>query len=438
VATRAPTASSAGATGRRALRAGPLALGLLAVVYLLIAALPAAPGSRVVPATAGGSPGWLLGPLRPFGLDAADGDAAGPLLYAGLWVALVLYALVVWRAGELSRRTVAYAVVGLHVLFLLAPPLLSQDVFSYIAYARLGAEHGLDPYTHAPLDIPRDAVFGFAGSKDAVSVYGPLFTLPSYALAPLGVAVAFWVLKAATAAASLGVVALVWRGAERLGRDPRGPALLVGASPLVLAHVVSAAHNEALVLLLTVAGVYAFLGGRPAAAGAWSTAAAGVKASAALVVPYLALASRPRMRRAVIGAVGAALGLLVLGLIGFGTNVFDAFSLLSSNQGRSSRLSLPYVAAKLTGVDRDAVRALFALAFAAVAAWTLWRTWRGADPIRMAGWATLAILLGSAWLVPWYLLWLLPLAALAFDRRLTIATLVLSGWVLAIGVPGIY
>ena len=36
----------------------------------------------------------------------------------------------------------------------------------------------------------------------------------------------------------------------------------------------------------------------------------------------------------------------------------------------------------------------------------------------MAGWATLAILLASAWLVPWYLLWLLPLVALAADRRL--------------------
>ena len=93
---------------------------------------------------------------------------------------------------------------------------------------------------------------------------------------------------------------------------------------------------------------------------------------------------------------------------------------------------------ELLGADRDFVRAVFALAFACVAAWTLWRTWRGADPLRMAGWATLAILLASAWLVPWYLLWLLPLVALAFARRLTIATLVLSGWVLAIGVPGIY
>jgi hypothetical protein len=85
------------------------------------------------------------------------------------------------------------------------------------------------------------------------------------------------------------------------------------------------------------------------------------------------------------------------------------------------------------------VRALFGLAFAAVAAWTLWRVWRrGADPIRMAGCATAANLVATAWLVPWYLLWLLPLAALAADRRLTLVTLALSGWVLAIGVPGIY
>jgi alpha-1,6-mannosyltransferase len=428
----AATETAAAGTGSRA-RAAPAALAALCVVYFLIAALPAEPGSEVVGATAGGSPGWLLGPLRVFGTGMS-----GPVLYALLWVALVLYVVVVWRAGELSRRTVAWAVAGLHVLFLLAPPLLSQDVFSYISYARLGTEHGLDPYTHAPADIASDPVFGFAGSKDAVSVYGPLFTLPSYLLGPLGVAGAYWVLKVVTALASLGVVALVWRTAERLGRDPRGPALLVGLSPLVLVHVVSAAHNEALVLLLTMAGVYAFACARPAAAGAWSTAAAGIKASAALVVPYLVLASRPRMWRAAAGAVAAAAGLVLLGLIGFGTDVFESFSLLSSNQGRSSKLSLPFKLAELLGVDRDPVRALFALAFLAVAVWTLWRTWRGADPIRMAGWATLAILLCSAWLVPWYLLWLLPLAALAADRRLTAATLVLSGWVLAIGVPGIY
>src|SRR3954454_21900460 len=246
----AATATAAGRTGSRA-RAAPAALAALCVVYALIAALPADPGAEVVGATAGGSPGWLLGPLRVFGTGMS-----GPMLYALLWVALLLYAVVAWRAGELSRRTAGWAVVGLHALFLLAPPLLSQDAFSYIAYARLGAEHGLDPYTHSPLDIPSDPVFACAGSKDAVSVYGPLFTLPTYLLGPLGVAGAYWVLKVVAALASLGVVALVWGVAGRVARAPRAPALLVGLSPLVLVHVVSAAHNEALVMLLTMAGVY--------------------------------------------------------------------------------------------------------------------------------------------------------------------------------------
>ena len=81
------------------------------------------------------------------------------------------------------------------------------------------------------------------------------------------------------------------------------------------------------------------------------------------------------------------------------------------------------------------MRTLYALAFAAVAAWTLWCTWRGANAIAMAGWATLAILVASAWLVPWYALWLLPLAALSGDRRLLWATVALSAWMLAIAVP---
>jgi alpha-1,6-mannosyltransferase len=415
----------------------------LCAVYVAIAVLPAARGSNVVLATSGGSPGWLLGPLRFAGASGADGPLAGPLLYAGMWVALLLYTVVVLRAGALPRRAAVWTIVGLHVLFLLAPPLLSQDVFSYIAYARLGAEHGLDPYTHSPHAIPGDAIFPFAGSRNATSVYGPAFTLLTYPLASLGVAAAFWTLKAVAALASLGVVGLTWRAAKLLGRDPVAPALIVGLNPHVLVHDVAGAHNETLVVLVTMAGVVTFLAGRPRGGAAIATAAAGLKASAALVVPYLVAAARPRVRGALLAAVAAALGIAVLALVGFGTHALDALGLLSSNQDRTSRWSFPFKTAQLLGavlpgnrVDyRDAVRALYAIAFAGVALWTLRRTWRGADPIRMAGWATLAVLVASAWLVPWYVLWLLPLAALAHDRRLLWATLALCAWMLPIAIP---
>ncbi|TMK63381.1 MAG: DUF2029 domain-containing protein [Actinobacteria bacterium] len=424
-------------------RIGVVALAALCAVYVALATLPAARGSNLVLATAGGSPGWLLGPLRFAGTSGANGPLGGPLFYAGLWAALLLYAVVLLRAADVSRRVAIWTIAGLHLLFLLAPPLLSQDVFSYIAYARLGANHGLDPYTHSPLAIPGDAIFPFAGSKGATSVYGPAFTLLTYPLASLGVAGAFWTLKAVAALASLGVVALTWRGAELLGRAPVLPALVVGLNPHLLVHDVAGAHNETLVVLVTMAGVVTFLAGRPRGGAALATAAAGLKASAGLVVPYLVAAARPRVRAVLIATVATSAAIALLALVGFGTHALDALGLLNSNQGRTSRWSFPYKTAQLLGAVlpgsrmdyRDAVRAVYAVAFAGVFAWTLLRTWRGADPIRMAGWATLAIMIASAWLVPWYVLWLLPLAALAADRRLVWATVALCAWMLPIAIP---
>jgi hypothetical protein len=173
-----------------------------------------------------------------------------------------------------------------------------------------------------------------------------------------------------------------------------------------------------------------------------STVAAGVKASAGLVVPFL-IAGRRRLSLAWV-AVGVVAALAVVGLVAFGSHALDAFSIIDSNQGRSSRFSLPYKTAQLLGAllpgnrldYRDAVRAVFAAAFAVVFVWLLWRVWRGRlGALDGAGWATLAILLASAWLVPWYILWLLPFAALSTDRRLWVGTLALSAWMLAIAVP---
>ena len=418
-----------------------MALLALCILYVALAVVPAADGSNLVLATAGGSPDWLLGPFRVLGGDWTDGPLGGPLFYLGLWLALALWALVVVRADALKRSAVIGALVAMHLVFLLAPPLLSQDVFSYIAYARLGVEHDLNPYEHAPDDAPGDAVYPYAGSKTATSAYGPLFTLATYPLAGIGVPTAFWILKVVAALASLALVAVVWRTAERLGRDPRAPALFLGLNPLTLVHVVGGAHNEAYVVLFTMVGVLAWVAGRSAAAGAAGTFAAGIKASAGLVVPFLVAAGPAR--RVLVGAAGGALAIVVAAYAGFGADALDALGLLSDNQERSSRWSFPYKTAQLMGAVlpgdrldyRDAVRAAYAIAFAATAIWLLVKTWRGADPIRMAGWATLALLVASAWLVPWYALWLLPLAALAGDRRLELATGALCAWMLVIAVP---
>src|SRR3954468_416399 len=201
-------------------RARPLvaaaALAGLVLSGALICVHAAAGESGFVPASWRGLPGWMAGPLP------ALGNPLYSSLFAGLFVSMCgCYAIVLALARHIETRTAATAIVVLHVLFLLAPPLLSADLFGYIDYARIGALHGLDPYAHGPASAPHDDVFVFMRWRgDLPSPYGPLFTLGSYVLAPLSVAASFWVLKALAAVASLVIVWLVWDCARRLEIDP--------------------------------------------------------------------------------------------------------------------------------------------------------------------------------------------------------------------------
>jgi hypothetical protein len=58
------------------------------------------------------------------------------------------------------------------------------------------------------------------------------------------------------------------------------------------------------------------------------------------------------------------------------------------------------------------------------------------DWIDGAGWAAAILLLTASALLPWYVAWLIPLAALASDRRLWRVSLAMTGVVLAIQMLG--
>jgi hypothetical protein len=67
-------------------------------------------------------------------------------------------------------------------------------------------------------------------------------------------------------------------------------------------------------------------------------------------------------------------------------------------------------------------------AFLGVVAMLARRIWTGRlDWITAAGWGTLAMLCTAGLLLPWYVGWLVPLAALSSDRRLMVATVSLTG-----------
>jgi hypothetical protein len=354
-------------------------------------------------------------------------------------------------APALDRRVVWTGIVLLVVAFALAPVLLSHDAFSYLDYARLGVVHGLDPYVHPPDAVPSDPAFADVTWTEATSAYGPLFTLATYPLAwlPIGIAVA--ILKAAAALSVLALAALLARLAAWRGVNPLRAAAFVGLNPLVLVHVVGGAHNDGLTMLLAMLAVAALLVGREASAGGALVAAVAVKASALFLAPFALLAAaNPRqptgrfvkpgttnrpVGRLVAGGVGAVLLIGVAAYAGFGWDWVHAFGLAGENQDRTSHLSIPITLARLAGVDAGPVRIVALALYAAALLYLLVWTWRGGDWVRAAGWAAFGLLLATSWLLPWYLVWALPLAAISRDRALQLLTLALTAYQLGARIP---
>jgi len=428
-------------------------VGVPASVFGVLAGAAGAPTSYV-PGRSGGWPGWMSGPLHGLGLGISS--SSFQLLTLAMCAS---YAAVLAASRVLSGRAIGISIALAYALVLMGPPLISQDVFGYLAFGRLGALHGLDPYTHVPAQAPTDASFPFIGWPFQHSPYGPLFTLGSYAIAPLGLAGGLWALKALAVGASLGGVALVAKAARRMGRSARAAAVFVGLNPVLLELAAAGAHNDTLVLLVS-AGALALAAGpgvsfadrrergnRFGRDGSYSLRSAaalmavgvGVKASAGLALPFMVLSPGTwRGRARVAGGALAALVLLALvAVVGFGAHAFGFVDALGEQQQLIATHSLPAETARWVGLAGLAGwwRDLFVAGFGVVLALTLWLTARGADWRSMAGWATLALVLSTAWLLPWYAIWALPLAALADSRRLRFATLVFCAYAILIHLP---
>ncbi len=295
----------------------------------------------------------------------------------------------------------------------------------------MGVEHGLNPYTHGPAAISHDPVFQYVGHdwRRVATAYGPLYTLLSYPLAPLGLKGALWAMKLEALLASVGTLALIWRCARARGLDPSWAILAVGANPLYVIYGLGGAHNDLIMMLVDdgrrephAAGSALLSGGRPRPR-RFVVAGALVKATVAALLPFMVL-SRRRLAP-ILGALGALLAGALIGYAAFGVHGIDVVAALNRDAAFVSTDSFATEIAHLFGkpgvfpIDHDLLKASLVL----IIIHLMWRTWRGYDWVAATGWALLAISVTSTWLLAWYILWPLPLAVITRDRRLLAATL---------------
>jgi hypothetical protein len=423
--------------------AAPQRLGLVALSGLvltgLLISISATHTAQLLPESVRPIPRSLAGPFGGTGLDLRSYG-----LIAVLVAMFACYALAVHAADRLSGRAVLMTIAALYALVMLAPAMLSTDIFSYGAYGRMGTLYGANPYLHGPAAISLDPVYPFVGAKwvTTPSAYGPVFTAFSYVLAPLSVATSVLAYKALAAVASLATVALVWNAARWRGVNPVKAAALVGLNPLTVIYGVGGGHNDLLMLAAMTAGIYAILQHRDRAGGGFLSLAMGIKLTGFVMLPFAIAGGalrRTGRRDIVLGAVVVAALVTAASFALFGTGPLHLPATIHTSQSEGDWHSIPGFITTLVGLGfvGRVIGIVLAIACVGVICWLVRRVWRReVDWIDGAGWATVAMLVTASSLLPWYMAWLMPLAALASDRRLWRTSIVLTGCVQLIELVG--
>ncbi len=192
----------------------------------------------------------------------------GAVIMALAWLMLGRFALGNRRMSrsQLDRTLLLWALP-----LLIAPPMYSKDVYSYLAQSQI-ARIGLDPYRVGPAPgLGLDHVFTLSVPslwRDTPAPYGPLFLWIGRGISALtgdNIVAAVLIHRLIVL---VGVGLIVWatpRLAQRCGVAEVSALWLGPCNPLLFMHLVAGIHNEALMLGLMLAGTEFALRGVDAA-----------------------------------------------------------------------------------------------------------------------------------------------------------------------------
>ncbi|MFJ2902241.1 polyprenol phosphomannose-dependent alpha 1,6 mannosyltransferase MptB [Streptomyces sp. NPDC087212] len=310
---------------------------------------------------------------------------------------------------------------------LLAPPLFSRDVYSYLAQGAMVDAH-MDVYAQGPARLGGPLADEVAPLwRHTGAPYGPVFLALAHGLAGLTRGELPAGLVGMRLVALVGVAlmaAALPRLARHNGADPAAALWLGALNPLVLLHLVAGAHNDAIMLGLLGVGLVAALGRWPVLGAVLVTLAALVKAPAALglvavVVLQIRAGRDPVRATATTVAATAVTTVAATAVAGTGYGWIGALDTpvspqnwaLTSLLGRATGALLEHLGSGLAPLAVPAWH-LFGLALTAVLIAGIW--WRlRPRPVYALGLSLAAVAAFGPAIRPWYALWGLFLIAAA-------------------------
>jgi hypothetical protein len=454
---------------RRDVWIGTLGLAVIVGCCAFVVMMTADRPSVLSPVThTGFFPRWMAGPLGGLWPSLTRNGTIEKDYFTGAMVLMyVAYIAGIRFMPSLPLRTVVGAIVIVHLILVLAPPMALTDVFNYINYGRMEIVDHLNPYTTTPIYEPHtDPSFALSNWHQLLSPYGPLFTMLTFLVVPLGVGGSFWALKVILCVTSLGTLFLIYRCAQHLGRNPTRAIVIAGLNPIVLIWGLGGDHNDFLMMFMIVLALYLLLrarertaGREPPSGGLWGwvlpisyeevgagvalVTAVAIKASAAVLIPVVlaALLKAPRrLIHVLLGMAGATLVVGAMSLIAFGLHIPDLSTQgnVVTNESIPNLIGLALGAGGETNTLHLILSGVLGLWVLACARFAFRRRGPGegstedaiARLIDACGWASVALLVLLSWVLPWYVLWVLPLAALSRSRRLRTTALALGAYLI--------
>lgn len=321
-------------------------------------------------------------------------------------------ALVISRGSEGMIRSpwVAPSVCAfLGLVLVLAPPVLSDDLYRYLWEGRLWLE-GINPYRVPPADPSlaplRDALWEPINNKQLASIYPPLMQGLFILSALLGGQV--WTIKLLALFGLLVAVIAVGRvsGSQR-------PALALALNPLMLSETALNGHFDVLVGAMLLLAAW-WLGDQRFFRAALATCTAlGLKVLGLILLPLFG------RRPVAFALVSCASGILLLPLFVSRTPldpVSGTGQFAMRWEGNDSLFALVrWVSEQVVDAQNAGLvaRAVVGLLFCGLVLFALRNR---VPPLRAVRALTWAVLLLSPQVHPWYLGWLLPLELVAGGR----------------------
>ena len=368
---------------------------------------------------------WPGSALRAGAPEGSDLPSTVFLAAACCAFALYLGALFLVRRRIPNVAVVCALAAAIQLIPLVGPLVISRDVYAYWAYGRLAAVHHVNPYTVAPAKFAHDPASRVmaAGWRTSKSVYGPVFSAASAALAVTtgrtagGTALDYRIAAGAGMLAVTGLAAVV-------APMPAFAAAFVGWNPLLAVDFAGGGHNDVWMMAFLL-GALALAARRPRIAGVSLALAGGLKWVLLPIFPLKLLGGS--RRQALLFALGfVATSALVAGTATF----FFGTAWLTTLGAFTHRHSAWAIPSRLQQADLPrwlAVAPLLALLPLLV------RSARAGRP--RLGLASLSVLVATPWLLPWYAAWAVPLAAIEEDRLAWVLSLAFCAYILPDRIP---